>query len=55
MMYYKGDGKLSYRDFMIDHNLTQEAYDAWQDSLIEKMPVTDVNLSGIDRDYTIAG
>ncbi len=55
VMYYKGDGELSYRDFMIDHNLTQEAYDAWQESLTEAMTVTEVNLSGIDRDYTIAG
>ena len=55
VMYYKGDDELSYRDFMIDHNLTQDAYDAWQESLTEKTTVTEVNLSGIDRGYTIAG
>ncbi len=55
VMYYKEDGELSYRDFLIDNELTTDAYTAWQDGLTEKVTATDVNLSGIERDYIIAG
>lgn len=55
VMYYKGDQELSYRDSMIDAVMTQEAYDKWEDGLTEKIKDTDVNLSGINVKYTIAG
>ena len=55
VMYYKEDGDLSYRDFMIDNVLTNEAYEAWENALIEKVTAEDVNLSGMETDYVIAG
>ena len=55
VMYYKEDGELTYRDFMIDNVLTNEAYEAWEDALTEKVTTEDVNLSGMETDYIIAG
>ena len=55
VMYYKEDGELTYRDYMIDNLLTQEAFEAWEKSLTEKVTTVDVNLSGIETDYVIAG
>ena len=55
IMYYKGDQELSYRDSMIDAVMTQEAYEKWENGLTEKIKDVDVNLSGINTKYTIAG
>ncbi len=55
IMYYKADQELSYRDSMIDAVMTQEAYEKWETGLTEKIKDVDVNLSGIDTKYTIAG
>ena len=54
VMYYKEDGELSYRDYMIDNVLTTEAFEAWEKELTEKVTTEDVNLSGIETDYVIA-
>ncbi len=54
VMYYKEDGDMSYRDFLIDNVLTAEAYEKWEDGLTEKVTAEDVNLSGLPMDYTIA-
>ena len=55
VMYYKEDGELSYRDFMIDNVLTSEAFEAWENALTEKVTTEDINLSGMETDYVIAG
>ena len=55
VMYYKEDGELSYRDFMIDNVLTNEAFEAWEKSLTDKVTTEDINLSGMETDYVIAG
>ena len=55
VMYYKEDGELSYRDFMIDNFLTNKAYEAWEKSLTDKVTTENVNLSGMETDYVIAG
>ncbi len=55
VMFYKEDGKLTYRDYMIDIDLTNDRYEKWETAIVEAVTVTDKNLKGLDRDYKIAG
>jgi len=55
VMFYKEDGKLTYRDYMIDIDLTNERFDEWETAIVEKVTVTDKNLNGLERDYVIYG
>ncbi len=55
VMFYKEDGKLTYRDYMIDIDLTNERFEEWEKAIVEKVTVTDKNLSGLDSSFVIAG
>ncbi len=55
VMFYKEDGKLSYRDYMIDIDLTNDRYEKWETAIVEKVTVTDKNLDGLDSGFVIAG
>ena len=55
VMFYKEDGKLTYRDYMIDIDLTNDRYEKWETAIVEKVVITDKNLKGLDRDFKIAG
>ena len=55
IMYYKEDGELTYRDYMINNVLTNDAFEAWEKALTEKVTTEDINLSGMETDYIIAG
>ena len=39
----------TYRDYIITNDLKSEDLTAWQESLLEKYPLTEVNLSRVDR------
>ena len=55
VMFYKEDGELTYRDYMIDIDLTNDRYEKWETAIIDAVTVTDKNLKGLDRDFVIAG
>ncbi len=55
VMFYKEDGKLTYRDYMIDIDLCNEAYEQWEKGVVAKVTVTDKNLKGIDTDLVVGG
>lgn len=55
VMYYVEHDKMTYRDTMIDAALTEEKYTEWEEALIKTVTVTDVNLSGMKRDFLISG
>lgn len=55
VMFYKEDGKLTYRDYMIDIDLTNDRYEKWENAIVEAVTLTDKNMNGIERDYVIAG
>jgi len=46
---------MTYRDYMIDIDLTNERFDEWETAIVEKVTVTDKNLNGLERDYVIYG
>ena len=54
-MFYKEDGKLTYRDFMIDNEMRYEDLDAWQNALVEAISVEIKYTKGVDRDMIISG
>lgn len=55
VMFYKEDGDLTYRDYMIDIDLTNDRYEKWETAIVEKVTVTNKNLKGLDRDFVIGG
>ena len=55
VMFYKEDGKLTYRDYMIDIDLTNDRYEKWETAIVAAVTVTDKNLKGLDRDLVING
>ena len=55
VMFYKEHDKFTYRDYMIDIDMSNEAYEKWEDSVIAHYAITDKNLKGLDRDLVIGG
>lgn len=55
VMFYKEHDELTYRDYMIDIDLTNDRYEAWEKEMVENVTVTDKNLKGLYTDYVIAG
>ena len=55
VMFYKEDGDMTYRDYMIDIDLTNDRYEKWETALLTTVTVTDNNLKGLDRDFVISG
>ncbi len=55
VMFYKEDDDMTYRNYMIDIDLTNETYTEWEEDIIEKVTVTDKTLKGLDRDFVISG
>ncbi|MBQ8768812.1 MAG: peptidylprolyl isomerase [Oscillospiraceae bacterium] len=55
VMFYKEDGELTYRDYMIDIDLTNTKYEEWETEILKDVTVTDKNLKGLDRDLVIGG
>ena len=55
VMFYKEDDELTYRDYMIDIDLTNETYTEWENSITAHYTITDKNLKGLDRDMVISG
>ena len=53
VMFYKEDGELTYRDYMIDIDLTNDRYEKWEEDVLKNVTVTDKNLKGLDRDFVI--
>lgn len=53
VMFYKEDGELTYRDYMIDTALTNEKYTEWEEAVVNAVTVTDVNLKGLDRKLVV--
>ncbi|MGN0998305.1 MAG: peptidylprolyl isomerase [Faecousia sp.] len=51
IMYYVGESEMTYRDYMIDNDLTNEDTSEWHDGLVEKMQVTRLDLSRMEYDY----
>ncbi len=55
VMFYKEDDEMTYRDYMIDIDLTNERYEEWETAIVDAVTVTDKNLSGLDTGFTISG
>lgn len=53
VMYYVSTDELTYRDYMIDADMTAEAMEKWSDEIVDAVTVTKVNLKGINVDYKI--
>ena len=54
IMYYVEAAELNYRDTLINNDLESEAYESWQESLLEKAKVTEGNMKFVDRDMVIS-
>lgn len=54
IMYYVEAAELNYRDTMINNVMINDAYNTWQEGLLEKATVTEGNLKYVDTDYVIA-
>ena len=55
VMFYKEDDEMTYRDLMIDSDLTNERYQEWEKAIVDQVTVTVKNLKGLDQDFKIAG
>ena len=53
VMFYKEDDEFTYRDYMIDIDLTNERYQEWETAIMDAVTVTDKNLNGLDREFVI--
>ena len=55
VMFYKEDDELTYRDYMIDIDMTNDAYDEWETAVLDAVTLTAKNLKALDRDLVISG
>ena len=55
IMYFESAGEITYRDYMIDLDMKEEAITKWHDDEVEKTTVVKGNLSGIDTGVIISG
>ena len=53
VMYYVGADELTFRDYMIDADMTSEEMEKWNDSIVDPVTVTKVNVNGINADYKL--
>lgn len=53
VMFYSGDSETTYREYIITEDMRTEDMNNWLASLEEKYPVTDVNLSRVNRGLII--
>ena len=54
IMFYKGDGELTYRQYMVDTDMRTNALEDWFDELMENAAKTEVNIGCLNRDLVIA-
>ena len=54
IMYLDGFSETTYRDFIVTNDLKNADLTAWQTALLEKYPLTEVNLSRVDRTLVLA-
>jgi len=55
VMFYKEDDELTYRDYMIDIDMTNEAFEEWENAIVATVSVEEKNTKGLDRDMVISG
>lgn len=53
IMYYVGAADLNYRDTLINNDLVNEAYTAWEETILEDVTAEAKDLKYIDRDYVM--
>ena len=53
IMFYTGDGELTYREYMIDTDMRTEALDTWTEELLESTALTEVNIGCLNRDLVV--
>ncbi len=53
VMYYVSEDEMTYRDYMVDADMTSDAMEKWTDDLTNAISSTEVNLNGIDRDFIL--
>ena len=53
VMYFSGYSDTSYRDYLITQKLATEDMNEWNASIIELNPITDVNLSRVNKDLIL--
>ena len=54
IMFYTGDGELTYRQYMVDTDMRTKALEDWFDELMENAAKTEVNIGCLNRDLVIA-
>lgn len=55
LMYYVGDSETSYRDYLIEKTLSNEALETWYEEAVEKNPGNNPNISKLNLNYVISG
>lgn len=55
VMYYVGDGELTYRDYMIQEDLRAKDTEAWYEGLLKDVTITKGDISRLATDMILAG
>ncbi len=53
VMYYVSTDEMTYRDYMIDIDMTNEEMEQWTEELAEKLAIEKIKLTGLDTDYIL--
>ncbi len=53
VMYYVSADEMTYRDYMIDIDMTNEAMEKWIEDLAKQLTIEKIKLTGINQDYTL--
>ena len=53
IMYFSGYSETNYRDYLITQELIAEDMAEWNATITEKNPITDVNLSRVNKDLIL--
>ena len=53
IMYFSGYSDTTYRDYLITSDLAAADLEVWYDAIIEQNPITDVNLSRVNKDLIL--
>ena len=54
IMYYVEAAELNYRDTLINNEMENDAYEAWQEALLEKATVTEGDMKYADTDMIVS-
>ena len=53
IMYFSGYSDTTYRDYLVSQKLASADMETWHESILEQNPITDVNLSRVNKDLIL--